>query len=248
MTHMLPENIPPNRFSRLIDGFAAHLHSPGRGGRENMERLLQGFRPMWMKTQEERQRTAPRFNVFEALAVRDKETLHSRFLAFLLDPAGSHDQGDMFLRPFLGLALNEPDLRTDKHSVVVRTEMPVGEKGRIDLYIRVPGRIIVVENKVHALERNDQLSDYRDWLASRKVKGTLVFLTPDGRKPISGEACRCLSYGDIAGLLDGVTRQMREHGLKLVLGQYAGICRDLHRSYGDEPDERGYSSLLDGSR
>jgi hypothetical protein len=42
-----------------------------------------------------------RFNVFEAIGFVNQETMHSYFLAFLLDPRQSHDLGDLFLRGFL---------------------------------------------------------------------------------------------------------------------------------------------------
>ena len=41
------------------------------------------------------------FNIFEVLGVQTRETRHSAFLAWLLDPSGNHGLGDYFLRRFL---------------------------------------------------------------------------------------------------------------------------------------------------
>src|SRR5713226_8947641 len=42
-----------------------------------------------------------RFNIFDALRITDNEIRHSNFLAFLLDPAESHGQGQLFLKAIL---------------------------------------------------------------------------------------------------------------------------------------------------
>src|SRR5215212_790172 len=42
-----------------------------------------------------------RFNVFEAIGFTNQELMHSRFLAFLLDPGQNHGLGDLFLEGFL---------------------------------------------------------------------------------------------------------------------------------------------------
>src|SRR5437016_8926688 len=42
-----------------------------------------------------------RFNIFDALAISQAEIRHSNFLAFILDPAESHGQGQLFLKAVL---------------------------------------------------------------------------------------------------------------------------------------------------
>src|ERR1700741_354005 len=74
-----------------------------------------------------------RFNIFDALSIARAEIRHSNFLAFILDPAESHGQGQMFLkavlmdllkaappalRPFSPIELDGTDLR----GIVVRRE------------------------------------------------------------------------------------------------------------------------------
>src|SRR5229473_5999283 len=67
-----------------------------------------------------------RFNIFDALGLTRHEVRHSNFLAFILDPAESHGQGQIFLkavlmdllkqapvdlRPFSPIELDGTDLR-----------------------------------------------------------------------------------------------------------------------------------------
>src|SRR3954468_19517483 len=42
-----------------------------------------------------------RFNIFDALRIARAEIRHSNFLAFILDPAESHGQSQLFLRALL---------------------------------------------------------------------------------------------------------------------------------------------------
>src|SRR5438552_312001 len=42
-----------------------------------------------------------RFNIFDALDIARVEIRHSNFLAFILDPAESHGQGQLFLKAVL---------------------------------------------------------------------------------------------------------------------------------------------------
>src|SRR5438552_12678627 len=53
-----------------------------------------------------------RFNIFDALGIKDAEIRHSNFLAFILDPAESHGQGQLFLKAILmDLLKNAPPER-----------------------------------------------------------------------------------------------------------------------------------------
>jgi hypothetical protein len=71
------------------------------------QRFLGQVAPFVEPQKEIRRKTAPHFNLFKALAIARKEQFQSRFLAFLLDPTESHDQGAMFLCTFLEQMLPE---------------------------------------------------------------------------------------------------------------------------------------------
>jgi hypothetical protein len=78
-----------------------------RNGAERANRLRPlGRLPSALRLARELQLRANRssgscFNVFRALRVTEEEAKHLAFIAQLLDPRGSHGQGDLFLRRFL---------------------------------------------------------------------------------------------------------------------------------------------------
>lgn len=133
-----------------------------------------------------------RFNIFDALRIDRVEIRHSNFLAWLLDPAGSHGQSALFLRAILmdvmrrarelGLpqALSPVELDgVELQGVEIRREW----RG-IDLLIscREPEFVVAIENKVDSGEHSDQLKRYetivdRDWPDARKQ---FVLLTRAG--------------------------------------------------------------------
>src|SRR6266702_430400 len=101
-----------------------------------------------------------RFNIFDALSITRVEIRHSNFLAFLLDPAESHGQGQLFLKAILmdllkkappeGRPLSPIDLDgADLRGVEVRREWK-----NIDLLIicQEPRFIFVIENKIRSKE------------------------------------------------------------------------------------------------
>lgn len=115
-----------------------------------------------------------RFNIFDARGIARVEIRHSNFLAFLLDPAESHGQSQLFLkavlmdllksapphrRPFSPIELDGIDL----HGVEVQREWH-----NIDLLVtcRQPPFVVAIENKVNAGEHSGQLSRYQTALAS----------------------------------------------------------------------------------
>jgi hypothetical protein len=89
-------------------------------------------------------RLAPDFNVFDFIA--PDELRLSSILAWLLDPAGSHGQGSLFLVELLReLGLDGPMDGLDASRVGV--EVQTHERRRVDVVVRMPGAILGVENK-----------------------------------------------------------------------------------------------------
>ena len=103
--------------------------------------------------------TTKQFNIFRTLHKEHDETkLHSRFLAFLLSPEGSHQKGDTFLKLFLK-TVEINDFTTD-NAVVYPTEISSeshkGEFLKIDILIinRISKQAIIIENKIYAGDSN----------------------------------------------------------------------------------------------
>ena len=57
------------------------------------------------------------FNLFEAMGAVRQELRHSHFIAFLLDPSGSHGLGDVFLRKFLQESLKIARLKNENQII-----------------------------------------------------------------------------------------------------------------------------------
>jgi hypothetical protein len=191
-----------DRMRSLIADFRILYSVQQQARRENMGAFLSRF------AEQHRQSSAQqmRFNVFSLLQVETDEVRHSRFLAWLLDPESGHGQGSAFLKAFVIAC------RLDIASEVsgryrVRTEF-AGMESIIDVFVYHPGEFLIyLENKISASEGPRQID--REFRDMRRLGDTLrvpqarqfaVFLTPDGRCPVSGDSTRWrpVSYGDIA--------------------------------------------------
>lgn len=154
-------------------------------------------------------RLAAAFNVFDL--IEPDENKLSDILAGLLDPNGAHGQGDLFLRLLLKHAGFGSHARLARNATVQREAPTHGIlkfRRRMDVFVEA-GVLLAIENKVDSLEQPDQVRDYLDHLHAyarrRRVRSTLIYLTPDGRPPTSlrpseltkhlaGGSLHCWSY------------------------------------------------------
>jgi hypothetical protein len=133
---------------------------------------------------------APRFNVYRILNIHRKEAVtHTPMIAELLNPKGSHGQGNLFLKPFIDKVCFPTILDFSKNADwCVETER-FTDYGRLDMVVSssIQKCLIAIENKIDSGEQPDQLDRYCDWLNKQKQyeKRYMVFLTPTGHAPIS---------------------------------------------------------------
>ncbi|WP_026764594.1 PDDEXK-like family protein [Sediminibacterium salmoneum] len=124
--------------------------------------------------------TGEKYNVFKILKVDTSEVrLHSSFIASLLDPNGTHGQGSAFLRLFLDFCQVKIDnlFHLDGSSVNVEVTR---KNGRIDIVVKLPnGQIIVIENKIYAIDQPQQLVRYK----LNYPDCYLIYLTLSGDDP-----------------------------------------------------------------
>lgn len=130
-------------------------------------------------------RLAPDFNIFDYL--RDDEMGLSHCIASLLNPAGTHGQGCVFLESFLkvidqllpeALNINWSETATDACQVNLENQA-IGQR-RIDIYLRFKnGEIIGIENKPWAGDQKDQLKDYAKFIKDevKDKKWLLIYLS-----------------------------------------------------------------------
>src|SRR5690554_2304270 len=127
--------------------------------------------------------TGENFNIFSLLQVEtDEVRTHSRFIAELLNPNGTHNQGDVFLKKFLQSFPQIEDFDTENTRVFVEYYVGKVEKekgGQIDILLKdTSGNVIMIENKIYAGEQADQLLRYKNAFPN----GKLFFLTLKGNE------------------------------------------------------------------
>ncbi|MCJ2077653.1 PD-(D/E)XK nuclease family protein [Methylobacterium sp. E-016] len=114
-----------------------------------------------MERRSEARRRAPEFTVFDF--IRPGELILSEILASLLDPAGTHGQGSLFLAEFLN-TLQLDWSTVDLDGARVQVEAPTFERRRVDIVIRFGDAVLGIENKPFAADQPNQVTDYLAWL------------------------------------------------------------------------------------
>lgn len=191
---------------------------------------------------------APHYNIFRVLPIERRETvLHSPMLAHLLDPTASHGQGCLFLRTFFQVAyantrLSPPSEPLEASEWSVRPEVYIGN-GSLDLLIECLKQkyVLVVENKIDAVEQDSQLSRYYHWMEDNRADYStrqLVFLTPTGRASDSRTKARYvpMSYHeDILEFLGRAIPKIQPPQVKELVKQYRAVLKDWAQEANDEP-------------
>lgn len=175
-----------------------------------------------------------RFNVFDALGVVRAEIRHSNFLAWLLDPAESHGQGDAFLRAVLmdvlrGTPTNlRPVSPVDLATADLSTAIVRREWKNIDLLIVCdsPDFVVAVENKVDSGEHSGQLERYQKTLSEHFPQHAIlhVFLTPMGESA-TDDVWVSYSYQGLHGVLTRARNAARS-----VIGTDVAVFLDHYLS------------------
>lgn len=132
------------------------------------------------------------------------EVMLCRGLAWLLTPDGWHGLGDVFLK---GL-LNALALPTDGVERATVSLEEVRSLTRADIVVRYPGACVLIEAKVFAgeqLTQADRLA--REW---DEEDPHLVFLTRDGRRPVTARESAgrwtCLRWSDLVTLAESAVQ------------------------------------------
>jgi len=246
----MKKSAPPQRAADLAE-MAAFFDRLARAHSERITQDLESFTRQWERfspgflevlaiARNSERKSASAYNIFRVLRVEhDEENTHSRFLADLLNPRGSHGQGHLFLKAFLDHChekQNSPPLSRDAFSMPWYVETEKGtQQGRIDIVIACPeaGYLVAIENKVFATEQERQIKRYHLWLESLShgyAHRFLFFLTPDGRQPTTAGGCGCvaLSYrGDVSQILRVTMDKLVAPHLRAIIDQYLEIVENL---------------------
>ncbi len=190
-----------------------------------------------------------RFNVFETIGFITKETAHSRFLAFLLDPRQKHDLGDVFLKRVLRKALGSADetslidLHGDLDRMNLGNTLVRREHQFIDVLLTNEDHklAVIIENKIWTAEHSNQLDRYhrivKDSHPGWRVLG--IYLTPFGSLPSREEDRERyvpLGYGAVCTIVDGILEE-RDSDLspdvRVAMRHYTDMVR---RHIVDDPE------------
>lgn len=188
-------------------------------------------------------------NIFNILGAQRMEIRHSNFLAWLLDPNGSHGLGNRFLIRVLR------DLAIDKKSklnileigdlnfanVDVIREHPCSNGKRIDILILIEYEkhndkklILCIENKIDSVDFDNQLCDYRDYVNKTyqepEYKKLFVYLTPNGEEPSDDNERNewfLYSYKDhILKHLTSIPKKTINTEVKIYINDYLSILNN----------------------
>lgn len=146
---------------------------------------------------QEAQRRGELFNVFRLCGINHYENAHSAILAEWLNPAGSHGQGDLFLKLFLRAVAPVFAEQFCTEKATVATEYAV-ENGRFDLLIADPqGNAVIIENKIYAGDQCEQLKRYDAFARQTFHSYRLLYLTLEGTEA-SGQSGDGVDYVPIS--------------------------------------------------
>lgn len=181
--------------------------------------------------------TGENFNIFRIMNMeRDEVNTHSAIIAELLNPKGSHGLGCKPLELFIKNTISEDsNFSFDCGSAYCHKELYIGkinddktEGGRVDIIVKDRNNeFIVIENKIDALEQENQLSRYK----TKYPKSNLFFLTPNGDESKSKDApeYHVISYKEhILKWVEACTKEA--FGMPMVreiLNHYAILIRKL---------------------
>ena len=181
------------------------------------------------------------FDAFAFLGLSTSEEIHSRILAWLLNPQENHSLGDLFLTTFLltTTAITDERMRSMDwaRSTVQREWRNVvdGKTGYLDILVvnKDSEFVCAIENKISTGEHDEQLTRYRQALEQQYggFDRSHLFLTPQGippERPEEREFWAPVDYGTILRLVEetrkkGVDRQDRT--VAAFLQQYATTLR-----------------------
>lgn len=202
-----------------------------------IDKLLKEISLINLKYEKLQEVTESDFNIFSILRNEsDEVALHSRFIGELLNPEGSHNQGEVFQQILLQ-QLQDENLRY-KGPFSLEIECYMGKHGRVDILLIGEHDVIVIENKIYAEDQPKQLQRYKDALSDYHGSKTkhLCYLTLFGNTPsgkslgsLSCEEVYCISYKtDIKQWLTSCACEVYDYpSLRETIIQYRKLIEKL---------------------
>lgn len=167
-------------------------------------------------------------NIFRILKIEGNEIRHSNFLAWLLNPKGSHNFKDVFLKELL-IKIGEKDVEhmSLEDAVIER------EKLHIDLlvYSRSKKFYLIIENKTWTKDHGNQLKRYSNDVKSYLpgYSGIYVYLTPNGEDPTEDQGnirWITIGYDTVEAILEDLLNNAKETKETLYIKDYLDIIKE----------------------
>jgi hypothetical protein len=143
-------------------------------------------------------------NIFSILKIENTEIRHSNFLAWLLDPNGSHNLNDRFLKWFLKEVFSDQKINwIDEFTVdglSFHNLQIFREYKNIDIILLSDDFVIAIENKILSTEHSNQLSRYEEIVKRdfKNINHAFIYLTLAGDEPEKLEnSCVYVNYSYI---------------------------------------------------
>lgn len=160
---------------------------------KQIEILLSQVAEIVQQDNAQRERNGDNFNIFDILNIQTNEIKHSAFIAELLNPKGRHGFGDIFLQAFINSIDCLKDWNFDTYNAIVKTEHNIGQTnesytqgGAIDILVKSQDKAIIIENKINAPDRKNQLIRYYNYAKkldkTKKSNHRIIYLTIDGNE------------------------------------------------------------------
>lgn len=228
------------------------------------ENLLQKVGTIVKHSQELSKLNGENFNLFSILNMeRQENATHSRFVAELLNPNGTHEMGDVFLDIFINhlskkinnnflenFILKNSCVTVEKFIGTRNDEEKIG--GRIDIAVSdIKGLNIFIENKIYAGDQNAQIERYCNF---QKANSIVLYLTLFGEEPTeksrgllnNGNDFYCISYKeDIKHWLEKCQKEASEKPLlRESIKQYIILIKKLTNQLSNNKMEAEVIDLL----
>jgi hypothetical protein len=202
----------------------------------NYHNLLQSVGKIIKDREEQLRKSGDSFNIFSILGLeRAENRTHSAFIRGLLNPTGTHGQGNRFLKLFLE-TIGHAKFDLDNAFVhpgekdFGRISEDFNYGGRIEIYLRDrKGNVIAIENKIDARDQYRQLLRYYNHI---QQDGAVYYLTLTGNDAsteskenlIKGKHYHLISYRkhilewldkciQVAGLAPNIISSIRQYFL-----------------------------------
>jgi hypothetical protein len=198
------------------------------------ERLLDAYLRQYKALYERNRTRAPNFNPFHILGLTTNELTHSDVLAWLFDPYGTHNQGDLFFKHFLK-SFDFP-INHDPWEYKVRREY-VGIESIIDILVLGKDFIFYIENKTLSEESYDPRKreyqterEHRDLMSLARTRrihesnAFAIFLNPKG-EPAQYKNWRPISYNQLAQALENTLSEIRSNYVKFFVQSWLSTLK-----------------------